>query len=430
MAVRSRFRDWGEQQRLVPLESLLSEIRQGVFAGGSRRGDVRVRTIRVSDLHPLLIGAGEDSELSAGVVRRHLAFDGDVLVSRVGRLGQVGCVTQATETLVPREGVFVARPLKKEWGAAIAAALCTEHVREWLGGLMVGTRSASLTMEQLSNVLVPSPRHCDFAQIFELVSVAGKLMKDGREILDRVRGRLGMIMEGAPTELNKRRLTWVDQMDCLRGWGWADVQRHLLISELQLRPGSLMPLGDLVDLDACRVKTIDVPAQARGLENDELRPDWYLALPKAKPVSVSDALEIPTRTTSKRFFGVDGECLLIPTVGDITGPPVVIPAERALAESPAINVPIYWLPLINLATPRALAMVLDHPFVRLQRQLAGAFSTVAHITRDDIAGLMIPVVSEKIMDQWETELQSAHQMFMDANNKANEAIAIAESWYS
>jgi hypothetical protein len=139
---------------------------------------------------------------------------------------------------------------------------------------------------------------------------------------------------------------------------------------------------------------------------------------------------MPARATPKRFFEVDRECLLIPTVGDIAGSPVVVPANLDGLDRPPVMVPIYWLPLVNLPWPRALAVVLDHPFVRLQRQLAGAFSTVTHITRDDIANLLIPAVSEEIWEQWETELRHAHRLFIDANTKAKEAIAIAERWYA
>src|SRR5207249_477459 len=95
-----------------------------------------------------------------------------------------------------------------------------------------------------------------------------------------------------------------------------------------------------------------------------------------------------------------------------------------------LMVPIYWLPLLKLATPRALAVVLDHPFVRLQRQLAGAFSTVTHITRDNLSDLLIPSLGKEVWDQWEAELRDAHRFFIDADAKANEAIAIAEGWFA
>jgi len=139
---------------------------------------------------------------------------------------------------------------------------------------------------------------------------------------------------------------------------------------------------------------------------------------------------MPWQARPKRFFEVDRECLLIPTAGDITASPVVISSERTTPGLLPVMVPIYWLPLVNLPQPRALALVLDHPFVRLQRQLAGAFSTVTHITRGDIANLLIPAVTEETWYQWEAELVRAHCLFIEADAKAKEAIAIAESWYA
>jgi hypothetical protein len=390
---------------------------------------VAVRLIRVSDLHPLLIGDGEVGRIGARVIRRHLAVDGDVLISRVGRLGQVGCVTHATESLVPDAGLFVARPMSKGWGSAIAAALCTKHVREVLNGLLVGARSASLTIEQLSEIPVPSPRHFDFATLDELIEAAGEIVKDGCEIIDRVRGELGMLLEGAPTKPSKSIFTWVAELAWLQGWGWSDVQRYLLTSQLRLRAGSLVRLGDVIDLDTSRAKTVDGIAHVRGLESDDVRPDWYLALPATRPEAV-DEIEKAARATPRRFFEVDRECLLIPTAGNIAGAPVVIPAELVGPDLPSVLVPIYWLPLVKLPWPRALAVVLDHPFVRLQRELARTFSTVKHIARDDIADLLIPAVSEEILDRWDADLRQAHQLFIGADAKAKEAIATAEGWYA
>jgi hypothetical protein len=239
-----------------------------------------------------------------------------------------------------------------------------------------------------------------------------------------------MVLEGAPTEPTKRIFTWLAEPRWLPGWGWSDAQRYLLVSRLRLRAGSLVRLGDVIDLGAFRAKTTDVDAGIRGLESDDLRPDWYLGLPTSKQGTRNDRDDVLSRATPKRFFEVDGECLLIPTAGDITASPVVIPSELTVPGQPRVMVPIYWLPLVKLPQPRALAVVLDHPFVRLQRQLGGAFSTVAHITRDDIANLLIPAVSEEIWQQWEAVLRHAHRLFIDAEAKAKDAIAIAERWYA
>lgn len=429
LAVRSGAGD-RDGERFVPLDSLLSSVRQGVFVGRAAAGDVAVRLISVSDLHPLLIGDGEVAQMGASVVRRHLAVDGDVLISRVGRLGKVGCVTHATESLLPRAGLFVARPLNKAWGPAIAATLCTNGVRELLNGLLVGTRSASLTIDQISEIPVPSPRHFEFEQIDELVDAAGEAVRAGCETLDRVRGQIGMMLEGAPTEPTRRTFTWLPEPAWLQGWGWTDVQRYLLVSRLRLRAGSLVRLGDVIDLDAARAKTVDMTVAMTELDSDDIRHDWHLVLPASKLNTTEDSLEPTSRVAPKRFFEVDRECLLIPTVGNITAAPVVLPGESVGPNRPPVMVPIYWLPLVKLDRPRALAVVLNHPFVRLQRQLAGAFSTVTHITRDDIADLLIPAVSSEIWDRWEGELRYAHRLFIDADAKAKKAIAIVEGWYS
>jgi hypothetical protein len=299
-----------------------------------------------------------------------------------------------------------------------------------LNSLLVGTRSASLTIDQISEIPIPSPRHFDFEQIDELVDAAGEAVRAGCEILDRVRGQLGMMLEGAPTEPTKRTCTWIAEPAWLQGWAWSDVQRYLLVSRLRLRAGSLVRLGDMIDLNAARAKTVDVITDFRGLDSDGVRPDWHLVLPASKSVTTDESAAAISRAAPKRFFEVDRECLLIPTSGNITAAPVVLPGELFGVASPQVMVPIYWLPLVMLARPRALAVVLDHPFVRLQRQLAGAFSTVTHITRDAIADLLIPAVSNEVWDRWEAELRQAHRLFIEADAKAKEAIAIAEGWYS
>ena len=74
-------------------------------------------------------------------------------------------------------------------------------------------------------------------------------------------------------------------------------------------------------------------------------------------------------------------------------------------------------------------MVLDHPFVRLQRRLAGAFSTVTHITREDIENLLIPSPPEDTWRSWETDLRLAQDMFMAAADLVRRAVATVEEWY-
>jgi hypothetical protein len=93
-------------------------------------------------------------------------------------------------------------------------------------------------------------------------------------------------------------------------------------------------------------------------------------------------------------------------------------------------VPIHWLPLIGLPYPRALAIVLDHPFGRLQRQLGAAFNTAPHITRETIENLLIPAAPEEQWHAWEEELCRAEKLFIEALTKAKQAVAIVEEWYA
>src|SRR5262249_31384335 len=151
--------------------------------------------------------------------------------------------------------------------------------------------------------------------------------------------------------------TWIAEPAWLKGWGWSDVERYLLVSRLRLRGGSLVRLGDVIDLDAARAKTVDVVAEVPGLESDDVRPDWYLALPTMRPVADHEHQAAGSGSAHKRFFEVRGECLLIPPAGNITAAPVVLPGELFSVLGPPVMVPIYWLPLVKLTWPRALAVV-------------------------------------------------------------------------
>jgi hypothetical protein len=117
-------------------------------------------------------------------------------------------------------------------------------------------------------------------------------------------------------------------------------------------------------------------------------------------------------------------------VGNIVSEPAVIPEEVLQRGTGPLMVPIHWLPLVGLSYPRTLAIVLDHPFGRLQRQLGAAFSTAPHITREIIENLLIPEVPE---EQWlacEEELCRAQNLFIEALTKAKQAVVLVEEWYA
>ena len=134
----------------VPLGTLLKTARQGVVTAGLDSGDVAVEVARVTDIQRIIPGSGEQRFVSPSILSRHMIEIGDVLVPRVGRQGRACCISSHATPIVPGEGLFVARPKRREWGPVIAAALCTSAVKRWLGQPLATDRMATLTKDQLS----------------------------------------------------------------------------------------------------------------------------------------------------------------------------------------------------------------------------------------------------------------------------------------
>jgi hypothetical protein len=354
---------------------------------------------------------------------------GDVLVARISRLGQAAYVSVNQTPLVPREDLLVARPQRREWGPAICAALCTQAVKRWFGQFFTGGRVVTLTKDQLAAIPIPSPTKYDFSQISKLVDQAGALVHAGQESLDHARGEVELYLQEAPVDFLLDNHLWLQDINVLQGWCWQDVQRYWLHDRAQWQVRRLARLGEAVDLWSHRAKTVAENQRAFVLENDDLRPDWYLALPELRQHPELESSPEQATSTTRRFFAVDREALLLPTVSNIVAEPVVVPTEVFERAGMPLLVPIHWLPLIGLPYPRALAIILDHPFVRLQRRLSVAFSSVAHITREAIADLLIPAVPEERWQAWERDLRQAHNLFIEAMTKAKQAIAIVEEWY-
>lgn len=429
MAVR-----WGAEAsgngKVVPLGALLKGTRQGVIAARLDAGDIAIEIAGVTDVQQVVPGAGERRFVSPLVLRRHVVETGDVLVARVGRHGYASCIWSGAPPIVPREGVFVVRPKQREWGPVLAAALCTPTVRRWLRQLPTSGHTTTLTKEQLRQIPVPSPAQCDFGQIVALVDRASTLAYEARGRLERIRGSVGLLLEYAPTSDLPQPHLWLSDLAILHGWCWQDVRRYWLRHQAQWRVRGLQPLHDVIDLTFYRAKTVGGGQPGVVLETNDLRPDWYLARPEL--AERHESASTPTRTApaTQRFFAIHGECLLIPTVGDILAAPVVIPDEVFSDTTVPLLVSIHWLPLVGLRYPRALAVVLDHPFVRLQRQLSAAFSTVPHLTRDDIASLLMPTVAEDQWETWEQELRQAHSLFSAAAAQVKQVVAMVEEWYT
>jgi hypothetical protein len=106
--------DTQSRSKYVPLSTLLKGIRQGVFMSERDSGDIAVEIARVTDVQFIIPGMGECGVVSPSILRRHVVETGDVLVARVGRGGRACCIPSGAPPIVPREGLLVARPGRRE----------------------------------------------------------------------------------------------------------------------------------------------------------------------------------------------------------------------------------------------------------------------------------------------------------------------------
>lgn len=216
--------------------------------------------------------------------------------------------------------------------------------------LFTGSRTVSLTLQQLAEIPVPSPTEFDFTAVGDLIDQAGRLMSEARQQIEHVRGEAGIVLERAPIETLYRHTFWVDDIDTLRAWSWQDVERYSIRREGRLRVRGLRRLTDAVDLAGHRANT-DLLDQMPGftINSDDLRTDWYLALPVSQASNDCDV----QKTSAKRYFSINTESLLVPTVGNISAAPVVVPQSVLDDAQQPLMVPVSWLPLIGMSWPRS-----------------------------------------------------------------------------
>jgi hypothetical protein len=412
--------------RVVPLQDLVKTIRQGTPVSELDSGDLPVHAARVGDIYGMILGAGEVRKVSPHVLRRHLLETGDVLVPRVGRSGGACCFGSEASPMIPREGLLVAKPIRREWGPVLAAALCTATARSCLLAAAPQGRQGALTIEDLASIPIPSPTEFDFQAVAKLSDEAGHHDHVARALIEHVRGEVGAVLESSPLETERRSSAWFNKLGDLDGWGWQTLERHWLNEAAQWRLRGLKPLDEVFPVRDFRVKSVIPRSRVRVLNANDLRPDWYLAI-LSGDASIADSVH---GQAARRLFAVDRESLLIPTVGDITGEPVVVPDSHLHDLTVPLAVTLHWLPLAGLRYPRALAVVLDHPFLRLQRKLAGAFSTVTHISREEIGTLLIPSVYPDQWNAWEAQVREAQDHLLEAEAIARKIVATVEGWYT
>src|SRR3989339_45096 len=417
----------------VPLATLVTAIGQGIGSGRIADGNVAVNMQRSSDMQPIFLAGGDRQFVSEEMAYRHAVRPGDVLVARVGRQGRACCVGNEDVPVIPRGELFVVRPRVQAWGPVIAAALSTGAVKEWISHLPTGALMPTLTKATLGQIPVPKPGAFPYEELVERAWDAEGLVRSARRLRDSVRQRIGLLLEKAPATGSAQTYLEIRASDLPADWGWREVSQTWLLRQARRAVKGLSRFGDLIDHGSHRARTTLSGESPFVLRREHLRADWYLAIPEVGPAekdaeqAVADGGE-PAK--KNRADGVDRESLLIPVIGDIMGTPGVVPAEIVDRASSPLLVGTYWLPVVSPRYPRALAAILDHPFLRLQRQLAGSYaSTAPHIAREEIGNLLLPNPPESQWNQLENDLRAAQEQFLKASSMVNEVLEEVENWY-
>jgi hypothetical protein len=256
---------------------------------------------------------------------------------------------------------------------------------------------------------------------------ADELMREALRVIDDVRAEVALGLEHVPTEAPKRHL-WFRLTDHERGWAWRDVCGETVRRRAVWSTPGLVRLGDLVKIAEHRPKTVVPRKPQLVLEWCDVRSDGYLAIPDytRPPRPVERQHDSPER----RFYEVDEPCLLVPLVGDVEAAPVLLAPPWLEPEAGPLAVPGRWLPLRGLRWPRTLAVMLDQPFVRLQRRLAAVLSTPTHLTYEAIERLLLPELPADLASRCEQRLRAAQEQLAEAHGLASAALCTAEEWYA
>ena len=407
----------------IPLGENVREVRQGIFFSSFDADGVPVRVIRGADIRSMRLDSGEAGLLSGRLTARQAVSVGDVLLNRIGRQKAACSVTASSGTIVCRDSVLIVKPVAPEAGAVIAAALNSSSVQRWLAGLSVGFGTSSLSVEELCDVPMPKLNAAQTAQVHHAVQDAAELAERAMQRIELVRGEVGVVLERAPVDAVHDHAMYVSDIERLRGWSWQDAQRAIALEKGQKFIKSLRPFGELVNLKSQRGNGLDGGASEGFLVNaSAMQRDAYLALPDRVSAEVITTLALALSV-------VDSEALLVPAAGNILASPAVIPQAWFDEHGSKVSVSGAWVAVAGARYPRALAVILDHPFLVLQRQLSSSHSTVPHITREDIAELLVPDVPEESMARWEELIVRAHAELMESKQQINQVLASAEEWY-
>jgi hypothetical protein len=334
--------------------------------------------------------------------------------------------------MVPSAETLVLRPHRPNWGPVLAAVLSTNAVGQYVRGAAAATGPPTLTVNLLQELPVPALDSEEAQVVAHLVTEADTLAQEGERVLDLVRQEVDLVLEGTPSEPPTGSTCWLEPYRIpLRGWAWGNACLGRLQAQVRSRckTARLRSLADLLGGEPSRQPTAEVANAVVIIDKGFVRPDWFLAVPPPGP--------LPSSPASAAGWGqgplmqkLQEEALLVPLVGDVTAPPVVIGNDLLAWAGGTVQVGLRWLPVTRFRYTRALGVVLDHPFVGLQRQLAGTGSTVTHLAQEDVAAVLVPDVVEEVWARWEARLVEAHTTLFRAAAVANQAIATAEGWYA
>jgi hypothetical protein len=411
------------------LGDYLVQARQGVSTRLTPEGDAPANLLRSADVFPVLQGRGTPCTVDRQVLQRHLLAPGDVLIPRVGGDVRACCIGRRQRPLFPSSETLVLRPSRQDWGPALAALLSTSAADSYVHTGTVGTGPPTLTVGLLQNMPVPD-LDAEVAQVVARLAVEMEpLAQEGERRLDLVRQEVELLLEGAPGAPFPGRTCWVETLRIPGGWSWGEVCVERMQAEARRRCKAtrLRPLAELLGKEPGRQPT----AEAAGgvvIDRQFLRPDWYLAVPPRQ-----DTGTVSPPTTAGGGQGpllqkLQEEALLVPLVGDVAAPPVLITKDLLAGAGGVVQVGLRWLPVTGFRYPRALAVVLDHPFVRAQRQRAATGSTVSHLAQEDVGRVLVPAVDDVVWARWEGQVAAAHSFLVRAAQAANLMVLTAERW--
>lgn len=409
-----------ETKGFVLLGGLCESIQQGVSARTIKDGELQVGFLRSADIAPPSEAVGNITAVADKLAKR-LLRPGDVLMPRVGATGRADYVGSVSRPLLAGQELMTLRLKNPQYAPLIAAALSSKNVKAQITGLMAGSTIPTLTRDAIGRILVPDPQQPKAYHLLEELKASKASIAEAESALATTRANVDRIFENAPSDISADNFQWVTTHRMPPDWGWQNVLHHSVIKDGQNRLQAVARLGELPHLNLQRGGFLKAPAQLKRLSTSGFRTQWHLAL--------LESVENESGAQTKAGLVLDRKALLVPMVGNIESAPIVIDEDLIEQASGAIVVPVHWGVITDFDWLRSLAVVLDHPFVRLQRRLAGVASTVPHLPIEALKDLILPAVAASQWAQWETTMETIHsKLFSAAGVYATVSDGI-EAWY-